>query len=408
MTNGDKRLDKREQLLQFAAGKHALRATDAAGYLSIPVAAATRLLDELVEEGVAERLRPIGCDHSRYDHYRLQRPSAADHRSFVISHSSMVNGNRPIATQRHYPMSKGCWRTATANTNNQHPMTAARWPNDQLCGTLPRVRLPLLRWVAAWLAAVLSVFLFVVHVAAGEPTEAREDLETLDGLVERWMTLRTTIAEEKREWKARREQWEDEIALLEQEARTLKKEIDEGDTFASSVEKKRAEALARKERMESELGKLRAVLDRAEADLRRWRERIPPGLMASSAAGFEALPATQKEAEKLPLTKRAQTVAALYTQIETLQNRFHATRETLDVNGKRRKVDVLYVGLARAFAVSPGNDWAAIGTPSNTAWTWTPAIHDAEVVRRAIDVLNREETAQLVALPIQVAEEVER
>jgi hypothetical protein len=250
------------------------------------------------------------------------------------------------------------------------------------------------------------VLLLVATGSYGEPAAAREDIKTLDGLVERWMALRTTIAEEKRDWDARRGQWEDEIALLEQEAATLMKEIDEGGSFASSVENTRAEALARTERMDGELRKLRAVLDRAEADLRRWRERIPPGLMAS-ATGFDALPAMQREAETLPVTKRAQTVAALYTQIETLQNRFHATREMLVAGGTRRQVDVLYVGLARAFAVSPANDWAAVGVPSDTAWTWTPAIQDAAAVRRAIDVLNRQETAQLVPLPMQVAEEGE-
>jgi len=264
----------------------------------------------------------------------------------------------------------------------------------------------MVRWVAAGLAAVLSVFVFAGHVAAGEAGEARDDLDTLDALVERWLALRATIAEEKREWEARREQWEEEIALLEREAGTLKKEMDEGDTFASSVEKKRAEALARKERMESELQKLRAVLDRAETDLRRWRERIPPALMAS-VTGFDALPATQTEAGKRPLTKRAQTVAALYTQIETLQNRFHAARETLDVAGTRRQVDVLYIGLARAFAVSPANDWAAVGVPADAGWTWTLSVEDAQSVRRAIDVLSRRETAQLVTLPMRVLREKE-
>jgi hypothetical protein len=299
-------------------------------------------------------------------------------------------------------------RHAGTRSKQECRARATRWTRVGLpCGTLPRMRLPLLRRAAARLAAVLSVFVFVCHAAAGEPVETRADLASLDALVERWMALRTTIAEEKREWEARREHWEAEIALLEREAGTLKTEMDEGDTFALSVETTRAEALARKERMESELRKLRAVLDRAEADLLRWRARIPPGVMASPAAGFDALPVTQKDAEKLPLTRRAQTVAALYTQIETLQNRLHATRETLDVAGTRRQVDVLYVGLARAFAVSPANDWAAVGMPTDTAWTWTPAIQDAAAVRRAIDVLNRQEAAQLVALPMQVMKEKE-
>jgi hypothetical protein len=259
---------------------------------------------------------------------------------------------------------------------------------------------------STWRAAVLSVLLFAVHPAAGETTPSRTDLETLDGLVGRWMTLRTTIAEEKREWEARRTQWEEEIALLEREAAALKKEIDEGGAFASSVERDRAVVLARKAGMERELEALRGVLDRAETDLRGWQERIPPGLRGPLNTGFGALPATQEEADRLPLTKRAQTVAALYTQIETLQNRFHAGRETLEMDGTRRQVDVLYLGLARAFAVSPANDWAAVGAPTGAGWTWERATEDADTIRRAIEVLNRKVTAQLVTLPAQVAGEV--
>lgn len=256
------------------------------------------------------------------------------------------------------------------------------------------------RWV--WPLCFLSfAYGSTAGAWAAEPPGAA-DVKTLDGLVGQWMALRTTLAEEKREWAERRRQWEDEISLLEKEAETLRREREDGDSFASSFETKRTEALARKERLEAERRKLRAVLDRAEADLRSWRGRIPEGLLPPLASGFAALPATQKQADKLPLVRRAQTVAALYAQIETLQNRFHAVRETLDAEGTRRQVDVLYLGLARAFAVSPGNDWAAVGVPSNSGWAWMPAPGEAAAVRRALDVLNRQTTAQWIDLPLQV------
>jgi len=365
MTTGNRVREEMQALIEYEVTRSALRADDAAESLRIPVVAVTRLLDELVESGAAERLRPIGCDHSRHDHYRL------------LADPSVAAG-----PEAHMP------------PNSPRAASFARYPQQ---------RRFILRRAAMCLATFLLLVVVALRTPADEAAHAGGDLKTLDGLVGRWMTLRTTIAEEKREWEARRKQWEEEIALLEQESATLKKEIDEGDTFSSSVEKNRAAALTRKERMEGELHKLRAVLDRAEADLRQWRARIPPGLMGSLDSVFDALPATQKDAEKAPLTKRAQTVAALYTQIETLQNRFYASRETLDVDGTRRQVDVLYVGLARAFAVSPANDWAAVGTPCNTNWTWSPSSRDAAAIRRALTVLNRQETACIVALPMQVA-----
>lgn len=235
---------------------------------------------------------------------------------------------------------------------------------------------------------------------------AEDSLSDLDAIVGRWMMLRTTIAEEKRDWDARRGQWKEEIRLLQKESDTLKKEINEGDSFATSVETERATTLARKEQMELELTQLRAVLDSAETDLAKWRARIPEVLVSSVASGFDALPASQEEADKLPITKRAQTVAALYTQLETMQNRIHATQETLDIKGTRRQVDAIYIGLARAFAVSPTNDWVAVGTPGEAGWTWQENGASAAAVRSAISVFNRKQTAQVITLPMQAMQEV--
>lgn len=290
----------------------------------------------------------------------------------------------------------------------QEQKNLARSPENAplSCNAWPRNSALLLRRITIGLVALLPLVLLTARTLAGAATGSPGELKTLDGLVGQWMALRTTIAAEKSAWQECRDQWQKEITLLEKEADALKSERDEGDIFTTSVEKKRAEMLAKKQKFASELQKMRAVFDRAEADLRRWRERIPPGLMPTLASGFSALPATQKEADKLPPAKRAQTVAALYTQIETLQNRIHAISETLEAEGTRRQADAIYLGLARAFAVSPGNDWAAVGTPSDSGWNWVSSAKDAMLFRRAVNVLSRKEPAQLVVLPMQVVKEL--
>jgi hypothetical protein len=255
-------------------------------------------------------------------------------------------------------------------------------------------------WI--WPLCFLS---FAFGSAACAETSAPADLKALDGLVGQWMALRTTLAEERREWDGRRRQWEEEIALLEAEAEALERERAEGDSFASSFETRRAEAMERKERTEAELRKLRAVLDRAEADLRQWSGRIPEGLRAPLAASFAALPQTQEEADPRSVVRRAQAAVVLYSQIESIQNQFHAASEMLEVEGMRRQVDVLYLGLSRAFAVSPGDDWAAVGAPTELGWSWMPAPSEARAIRLALDVFNRQAAAQWVGLPLQVVGE---
>jgi len=280
-----------EEVKDRPSRRHAERPSEAAVDRGIARQQAMRLLDKLVGSSVAERLRPIGCDHTRHDHYRLLVTVALPQKS----ENCTVRRQRVVLP----------------------------------CGTLSHGWLPLLRRAAAWLAAVLSVFVLVVRVAAGESVDAREDLATLDALVDRWMALRTTIAEEKRDWDERREQWEKEIALLERESASLQSEIDAARERESSVETGRRERLARKESMQDVLRRFRTVVAAAEGRLKSWEGRIPPSLAASLAAGFRKLPSGREEADKLPLTQRAQVVAALYAQIETLQQALHAVPEVL-------------------------------------------------------------------------------
>jgi hypothetical protein len=354
-------------LLEYAAGGRAFRAADASRSLCIPLAAATCLLDEQVDTGTFERLRPIGCDHTRYDYYRLQD-------------TLTVRGLR------------------TDTTHTQHGKAPAR-PDPVM---LPAA----IRRAMTWLAVTLPLLLLVMRAGAGDAATHGRDLDTLDGLVGRWLDVRTTIAEEKRTWQMRRSQWEDEIRLLEREAESLKTEIASAGASTSTVEKERAVVLARKDAMAGELNRLREILDRAEADLRQWEARIPAGLKPRLENAFQTLPGSQALADGMPLAKRVQQVVALYTRIESLQHDFHATREMLETDtGPRRHVDVLYVGLACAYAVSPANDWAAVGVPSTQGWSWRACPDRAAGIRRALDVFHREQTAELLSLPMELAEE---
>ncbi len=359
-----------DRLVRYAGTRNAIRAEEAARALHIPVSTARHILNGMVERGHAVRLRPIGCCHAKHDHYR------------------MVKRARPSAS---------AWWARFVE--------ATRAPDRDI----PMLHLSprLARRAAHWGITILMLSAAGWTAPAQSPGSPKPDLDTLDGLVGEWLDLKTEIADEQRSWDEKRRQWNEEIRLLRQEAESLQAEIDEADAFTSSVERERADALARKEAIEAELQEVRTVLERAEADLRRWRDTVPASLRTSLAAAFRSLPADRDEAESLSLSKRGRTVAALYSQIESLQNRFHVVREMLEVEGVRRQVDVLYAGLARGFAVSPGDDWAAVGTPGENGWTWTRADPQADAIRLAIDVFQQRETARMVSLPVETSGEVQ-
>ncbi|NCC52599.1 MAG: DUF3450 family protein [Spartobacteria bacterium] len=264
------------------------------------------------------------------------------------------------------------------------------------------------RWLGV-LVATAATGLLVAGVAAAQATnDLPDDVRALEALVGQWMGLRAEMATEQRVWNQRREQWAAELALLEREAETLGREISRGSGLASSVEQEHRRLLARQEALLRIQDQLRPALDRAEAELRAWHAQIPDPLGEELADAFRALPRTQAEADKMPLTRRARAIAALYARIESLQNTVHVTQQMLETaGGTRRQVEVLYIGLSRGFAVTPDNAWAAVGVPGDNGWAWTPAHEAAPAIRAAIAIANRQQTARMVTLPMQVAGEAQ-
>lgn len=229
-------------------------------------------------------------------------------------------------------------------------------------------------------------------------------LPTLEALVKQWVDLRSQLGAETRQWQEQEAQWKQEVSLLEREQAALKEEIESASRQQASATREQLDQLRRQDEWRQVLEGLRPVLDRAEADLRAWVDMLPPALRDTLAELLARLPA-DGAAAGAGAAQRVQAVVALYAQIEELGRGSHVVKEVLaDERGTRREMDVLYLGLARGYAVSPDMAWAAVGTPGPGGWSWHPRPDLAPRVRRAIDVQQEQLAAELVALPIQVKE----
>lgn len=247
----------------------------------------------------------------------------------------------------------------------------------------------------------LTWIIGLVGVAGITAAPSSITINDLDSLVGRWMDLRSAIADETRQWQARQEQWQIEIRLLEEEKAKLEKEVQAFNRFATSIEKDRVEVLARKETMEAVLTQIQPQVFQAEQQLGSWQAKVPAALSPVLVKLFADLPSKQTDVSHVELTERLQRVVALLTQVETLQAGLHTTREILTTSdNQRRQVDVLYIGLARAFAVSPDDTWAAFGRPQAAGWDWSETPKLAPQIRQALQVLDRQKTVTLVALPM--------
>ncbi len=250
---------------------------------------------------------------------------------------------------------------------------------------------------------IRTLFLFLLGGASTLYLRADPEpsLRSLEGLVEQWADLRLEISEEQRAWDEQKAQLNREIDLLEKEKGLLGEQIATASHVQESDASRRTEDIRRKEQLTEILDAIAPLINRAEAMLKAWPDRLPPPLRESLEPTFRKLGDDRGSA-----ALRLQRVVSLYTEIEKLQNGIHVVKELLTLpDGSRREVDVCYIGLAQGYAVSSDGEWAAIGKPGPEGWGWETRPNEAGAIREAISVYRRELPARLVVLPFVVEED---
>lgn len=255
----------------------------------------------------------------------------------------------------------------------------------------------------------LAAAIFAPVVSPAQPdNEAGIDqrLETLESLVAQWSDLRLTLAEEERAWEEDHEHLEREIDLLQKERSVLVKTMETENATENPVDGSRPAILREQNRLVAISDALPALIGRAEASLRAWPARLPPPFRKPLDEAFRPIVEEQEKGAPPRVESygaRLERVVALYTEIERLQSTIHVVREMLPgKDGTRREVDVCYIGLARAFAVSADNTWAATGTPSDAGWKWREDPMLAPRIRQAVSVSRREQEITAVVLPLAI------
>ena len=253
--------------------------------------------------------------------------------------------------------------------------------------------------------AILLMSACILASMASRADDTPSALASLESLVAKKSELHLALADEGRTWVQHEQQWRAEIALLKQEKAQLEEAMARVTQSEPSSQRDSAQLLRDQQRLTQSLQGLTPLLERSESALSKWPARLPPGMRASLGLTFKALP---QDAQARPATSdgaRLQTIIALYSAIEKFQHEIHVVKETHALpDGTRKEMDVLYIGLARAFAVSADAQYAAVGTPDARGWTWQPQPNIADSVQEAVSISRREQPAQWVDLPFQLLE----
>jgi len=248
--------------------------------------------------------------------------------------------------------------------------------------------------------ARLTIFLPALAVAVtlssaqDTPLPKASDLQNK---VTEWVKTRQLISAESAAWQG------DKASLSDLNAIRIKEteQLDEFVKLAGS----RVEELAGK----------RATFTKEERDLKAWRtelERKVVELEAGVKPLIPVFPASLRakveesiiriEAPEFdqPLQNRARDILLVLQACLEFQNAITVETEIREIDGERREVEVIYLGMTQAWYVDASNSHSGHGVPGSGGWEWTEDKTIASRVRSAIEIQTRKATPAFVELPL--------
>ncbi len=234
---------------------------------------------------------------------------------------------------------------------------------------------------------------------ATDPAQTRE-------LIRQWVKTERLVSEEKTAWQVEQKRMQELLGLYQKELKLLNEELEKAGGAADLIDKD-------KEELEEKLTNYRAaqrVLADAMARLlprgRRLIGRLPQPLQDELSADIDALNAPDALSQPRDVLR---SMISVLTTAERFNRSVTLAEETRTLpDGKKISVDVIYLGLARAFYAARSGNASGVGTPQEGSWEWQARPDLAEDVRRAIAVYRKDQQPQLLKLPIAIEKEASK
>ena len=100
------------------------------------------------------------------------------------------------------------------------------------------------------------------------------------------------------------------------------------------------------------------------------------------------------------LQQRTRDVLLVSQAYLDFQNVFTVDSELREIDGETRSIDVIYLGMSKAWFVDASGRYSGFGAPAKDGWNWTTDNQIAATVRDAIEVQERRNPPALVTLPL--------
>ncbi|MEM9016237.1 MAG: DUF3450 family protein [Verrucomicrobiota bacterium] len=229
------------------------------------------------------------------------------------------------------------------------------------------------------------------------PPEALEEPDVVREALVEWIETKRIISKELSDW-------EQEKEMLRPLNEVRKRETEELQAFVDAAGERAADLAAKRAALsdeESELKSFRGLVEsRIGAMVKRLQPKLtsfPPPLRDQTE---EAISSLEGPAEHIPLQNRVRSLLLILQAFNEFQSTISVHGDLLELDGELRQVDVLYLGMSRAFYVDESGKFAGIGLPAEKGWSWKEQNGLSSKIREAISIHSRDAAPAFVNLPL--------
>ena len=250
------------------------------------------------------------------------------------------------------------------------------------------------------LLAITTVALTGLTLSSWAQSELEETRKVFQELVE----SRQEIANQRALWNTQKQSLLDTIDLLNLEIELLEKRIAETEEESTQAERDRIRLNGEIEELKEASAVVATVIRGFESRVLQLVNALPEDLKSKLERLTNRIPDrnTPESQIRASLGERMQNIVGLLNQLEVFNNGVHVMNEYREIGGNNISIQVLYIGLAKAFYVNKEQGVAGFGTVSSeSGWVWQEDASLLDAVSRAISVYDNSVPAEFVVLPVQ-------
>lgn len=220
--------------------------------------------------------------------------------------------------------------------------------------------------------------------------------ETQTALKE-WVRTRQLISRESADWQEQQKTLEFLNELRQLEIENLEDFVQSAGDRVKAIDKQREAYIAEEAELKAWRRELSGQITKLEDKLRPHIPFFPPPLRAKIQ---DAVIRFEEDQADRPLQHRARDVLLIMQAYQDFQKVITMDADIRLIDGKKREIEILYLGLTQAWFVDPSDRYSGYGLPTTEGWDWIDDTSLAPSVRRAISILSRQEAPAFISLPI--------